>query len=476
MKTYQDYEKADDVVQFIRGAINEYRSSDEYQTAVAANDYERQLNTTITQYTRYIYTQTGQKTVDFTAANNRLASNYFHRLNTDRCSYSLGNGVSFTRIEKRREDGVEKSVDLTKEALGTDFDNLLYDAAYLALIHGVSYLRWNEDGGMHIFKADEFCPLYDEYTGELRAGIRFWSLDWDKRPATVVLYTEEGYTVYRTKDGSRGLDIAEYEPLKAYRVQVAETVADGAEIVGESNYGALPIIPLWGSKHKQSTLVGLRQKIDAYDLIQSGFANDLTECAEIYWIISNAMGMDDSELAKFRDRLKLNHIAVADTDNSAVTPYTHEIPTEARTKFLQNIRAAMYEDFGVLDVHTVEAGATNDHIDAGYQPMDQEADDFEYQIIKFIRRLLEFMGIDDTPQFKRNRISNQKDQTEMVSMVGDRLDRKTFLQKLPFITVDEVDTILENIDREEGGRFTFGEENVNPNPFEKQEDKEEEEQ
>lgn len=474
MKTYQDYEKAPDKIQFIVGAINEYRTEDEYKNAVTANDYERQLNTTITQYARYVYTAIGQKVVDFTAANNRLASNFFHRLNTDRCSYSLGNGVSFTRTKKRREDGAEKTVDLTKEALGTDFDNILYDAAYLALIHGVSYVRWNEDGEMHIFRADEFCPLYDEYTGELRAGIRFWSLDWNKRPATVVFYTEDGYTVYRTKDGSRGLDIAEYEPQKAYNVKIAETAADGAEIVGESNYGALPIIPLFGSKHKQSTLVGLRAKIDAYDLIQSGFANDLEECAEIYWIISNAMGMDDSELAKFRDKLKLNHIAVADTDNSEITPYTHEIPTEARTAFLNAIRASMYEDFGVLDVHTVEAGATNDHIDAGYQPMDQEADDFEYQIIKFIRRLLEFMNIDDTPQFKRNRISNQKDQTEMVSMVGDRLDRKTFLMKLPFITVDEVDTILANLDREEGGRYEIGGEETGENPFAEEEQEEEE--
>lgn len=453
MKTYQDFTAADDRIRFIVSAINEYRTSEEYQTAVLANEYEKQRNTTISQYARYLYTATGQKAVDFTAANNKLASNYFHRLNTDRCSYSLGNGVSFTRTEKRMEDGTEKTVDLTKEALGTEFDNILYDAAYLALIHGVSYVRWNDKNELHIFRADEFCPLYDEFTGELRAGIRFWSLDWDKRPATVVLYTEEGYTVYRTKDRSRGLDIAEYEAQKAYNVRVQESAADGPEIVGESNYGRLPIIPLWGSKHRQSTLVGLRPKIDALDLVQSGFANDLQECAEIYWIISNAMGMDDSELAQFRDRLKLNHIAVADTDNSAITPYTHEIPTEARERFINAVRSSMYEDFGVLDVHTVEAGATNDHIDAGYQPMDQEADDFEYQIIKFIRRLLAFMGIDDTPQFKRNKISNLKEQTEMLALVADKLDAKTFLLKLPFVTVDEVDQIMANLAIEEGKRY-----------------------
>jgi hypothetical protein len=108
-----------------------------------------------------------------------------------------------------------------------------------------------------------------------------------------------------------------------------------------------------------------------------------------------------------------------------VTPYTHEIPTQARENFLNNIRSGLYEDFGVLDVHAVAAGATNDHIDASYQPMDEEADDFEYQVIQFIQQILSLMGVEDVPQFKRNRISNQKEQSEMIIMAAQYLDDKT---------------------------------------------------
>lgn len=453
MKTYQDFLKAEDKLKFIVSAINDYRASDEYRTALTANDYECQRNTTIAQYEKYLYTQTGQKVVDFTAANNRLASNFFHRLNTDRCTYSLGNGVSFTRTETVIEDGEEKEVDVTKQALGKDFDNDLYKAAYFALIHGVSFVRW-DDGKAYVFTADQFCPLYDEYTGDLKAGIRFWSLDWANRPVTVVLYTEEGYTVYRTKENKKGLDLAEFQPQKAYQVKVRETEADGPEIVGESNYPSLPIIPLYGSKHRQSTLIGLRPKIDAYDLIQSGFANDLEQCAEIYWIVSNAMGMDDSDLARFRDRLKLNHIAVADTDNSDVRTYTQDIPTQAKEVFLNNIRSSMYEDFGDLDVtNTSAASRTATEINAAYQPMDQEADDFEYQIIVFMRKLLSLIGVDDVPQFKRNKISNQLEQTQMIALAATYLDRETILNLLPFITVDQVQEIISRLDEEEGRRI-----------------------
>ena len=90
----------------------------------------------------------------------------------------------------------------------------------------------------------------------------------------------------------------------------------------------------------------------------------------------------------------------------------------------------------------MEAGATNDHIDAAYQPMDEEADDFEYQVIEFIQQLLTLLGIEDVPIFKRNRISNQKEQVEMVAMEANWLDEETILRKLPNITPDEVEQIL----------------------------------
>ena len=84
--------------------------------AEMADLYDRQRNVTINGYVRMIRDATKNPIVDITAANNRIASNFFHRLNTQRCSYLLGNGVSFTHKEKRvNDEGVEVRVDVTKE-------------------------------------------------------------------------------------------------------------------------------------------------------------------------------------------------------------------------------------------------------------------------------------------------------------------------------------------------------------------------
>ena len=457
MKTYQDFLKEPDRIAFISKAIQDHNSSEDYKIAVDADQYESERNTTIMKWIKFLYTMDGRKVEDFTNGNNRIASNFFHRLNTQRCAYSLGNGVSFTNTKEMTENGVSKTVDLTKEALGSHFDTDLYSAAYYALIHKISFVMWNLDHA-EVFPFTQFVPLWDEDDGSLKAGIRYWSLDWDKRPVTAVLYEVDGYTKYRTREGSSKLDLVEVEPKRAYKYTVAVSEADGETIIGEDNYSALPIVPLWGSKHKQSTLVGMKSKIDAFDLIRSGFANDLEECAEIYWIIDNALGMNDDELAKFRDRMKMNHIVVADTDNSKVTPYTHDIPTAARQVFLDGIRAQIYEDFGGLDVHTIAAGATNDHIDAAYQPLDDEADDFEYQIIKCVQQILALIGIKDTPIFKRNRISNQSEQTAMVLSAAEHLDEETILKKLPFLTVDEIPKVLANRFKENMERIELAQE------------------
>ncbi len=444
MKTYQDYieykEKGQEL-DFITAAINEYRASPEYRIALDADEYEAQRNVTIMDFTRWLYNAAGQRVEDFTSANNRIASNFLHRLVTQRVAYSLGNGISFANAQKIYKNGRWTVLDATKDRLGKDFDTVLYESGRYARLHRVSYIFWNLDHA-DLFKATEFCPLFDENDGSLMAGIRFWSLDWGSKPVTVVVYETDGYTKYRTRKGSKGLDLVELEPKRAYKQQIAHNGVDPDEIVGESNYIAIPIVPLWGSQHKQSDLVGMRSKIDAYDLVKSGFANDLEDCAQIYWIIGNALGMDDGSLAQFRDKLKLQHIAVMDTDNTNIQAYQQEIPTAARTALIESLRSQIYEDYGALDVHTITAGATNDHIDAGYQPMDEEADDFEYQIIKCIRGILNIIGVDDVPIFNRNRLSNRMEQTQMVMMAANYLDDETVIRKLPFITPDEVDSIL----------------------------------
>ena len=446
--TYQDLERAASRPAFVLDAVRRHQGSREFRTALDADQYDRQRNVTVRSYVQTIFDLTGSRLLDFTASNSRISSNFFHRLNTQRVMYSLGQGVSFIGPDDDGEDA-------TKAALGSHFDRDLMEAAYLALIHGVSFGFWNLDR-LYVFPLTEFVPFWDEREGTLRAGARFWRLSPDD-PMQVVLYEEDGYTRFESRQDGSGPDserLVETSPKRPYVERVQWTEAGGEEVVAGENYSALPVVPVWGSRLHQSTLVGMRAAIDSYDLIRSGFANDLRDCAQIYWTISNAGGMTDSDLQRFMDRLRLMHVAVVDSDEGqAVSPSVQEPPYAARKQYLDDIRAQIYEDFGALDVHTVAAGATNDHIDAAYQPMDEEASDFEYQVSEFVQQILSLQGIDDSPVFHRSRISNQAEQVSVVVQEAQWLDQETILRKLPNIRPDEVPGILDRLAEEEQDRM-----------------------
>lgn len=437
--TYQDLLACgDNKTAFVEKAISDYKKSLLYRIALDADEYDHQRNPTITHFVRELMGAAGEKFADPTVSNYKIISNFFHRLNTQRNMYSVGNGLTFPK-------------EAIKKRLGEKFDTNIKEAGYKALIHAVSYLFWNVDR-LHVFSATEFCPFWDEITGELAAGIRFWQLSSEK-PMYVVLYEADGYTEYKTvKD--KLVIVTDKQP---YKKRVQKSVVDGEQVIGGENYGSFPIVPLWGSSLRQSTLVGMQHSIDSYDLIRSGFANDLSDCAQIYWLIKNAGGMDAKDLKAFRSRLLFQHIATVDGDSGVdVEPYVQNIPYAARAEYLDRIRSGIYEDFGGLDVHTVAAGATNDHIDAAYQPLDEQADDYEYQIIECVRRLLALQGItgeDAVPTFKRNRISNQREQVEIVMMEATYLDDETILNKLPNISPDEVKAILDRKDEADQKRM-----------------------
>lgn len=430
--------------EFVSRAVGRHTSGELYRNAVLADEYYRQRNPTVREFASVLFTPRGERVEDFTASRLRIASNIFKRLVVQRCMYSLGNGVSFLGVG-------EGGRDLTKEAMGPRFDDDVRQIGLYALLHGVSFPFWNLDH-VDVFPATQFAPVWDERTGALRAGVRFWRLG-PGRPLNCTLYEEDGYTSY-SEDGGPSLRMT--APKRPYKTTYSEVPADGLLLaVEEENYSRLPIVPVWGSDARQSALVGMRDGIDAYDLIKSGLANDVQDCAEVYWIVENAGGMDDADLQRYRDRLRLTHIANADTsDGGRIVPYTQEIPYAARKEALAQIKADLYEDFGALDVHTVAAGATNDHIDAAYQPMDGEADEFERHIREGVRDLIALQGIEDTPVFRRSRISNAKEQCEIVAMEAEWLDRETILRKLPNISPDEVAAVMERLGRDEADRMT----------------------
>ena len=430
MRTYQDFlevaGKSDrERMEFVLSAINNHKDSDLYKQAVIAKEYDAHRNVTIANFQKLLYTLNGKVIPDNYSPNYKLRSNFFANFVTQETQYLLGNGVTLKKGEN-------------KAKLGAGFDTRLQEAAHDALVGGVSYGFWNLDH-LEVFDVTEFVPLLDEENGTLRSGIRFWQVCTSK-PLRATLFEPDGFTQYIRRSGEEMMIL---EPKRGYVAVEATSEIDGTELLAYQNYPGFPIIPMYGNRAKQSELVGQREAIDCYDLIKSGFANTVDDASVIYWTISNAGGMDEIDMARFKESMRRIGVGLVDDDGAKAEAHTITIPVEAREALLSRISDDLYRDFQMLDVTKLQGGQkTATEINAAYQSMDNKVDQFEYCVIDFLQALFKIVGIEDEPSFTRSKVTNQLEQTQMVLLAANYLDDETILNKLPWLTQEEVAEIL----------------------------------
>lgn len=422
--TYQNFLKnKDNLKAFIVDAIDKHKRSPKYKTAVEAEQYMRRQNVTIKKYQKILYSANGTAYADSFSPNYKLYSGFFPRLINQQVQFLLKNGVIITE----------------KEKLGLKFNTSMQTIARDALVQGVAYGFWNLDH-LEIFNLTEFIPLIDVKDGSIKAGIRFWQFDKDS-PLRITIFEIDGYTDY----------LIEKETLKilnkkrAYKIT---TIKNAEKVIyKEENYKSFPIIPLYGNQEKQSELIGLREQIDCYDLVKSGFANDV-DSEQVYWLLKNAGGMDPKDLQRFRDQIKTVKAVVAPSEVD-VSAHTISIPYEARETYLKILEDGIYNDFQGFNVTKLNAGnRTATEIKAAYESINAKTNVFEQCVKEFLYEIFEIIGIDEEPFFVRNMMVNETEAIDNLLKLKGLVPDNILINKIGLLTDKEKeDAINELLER-----------------------------
>lgn len=128
----------------------------------------------------------------------------------------------------------------------------------------------------------------------------------------------------------------------------------------EHGFGEVPFIPFYNNNIPTDDLVNVKPLIDAYDKVFSGFLNDLEDIQEIIFILTNYGGED---LKTFVNELKQYKAIKVETDGTGagggVEALTISIPIEAREKFLDITRKAIFEQGQGVDPDPQKFGNTS---------------------------------------------------------------------------------------------------------------------
>jgi hypothetical protein len=442
MKTYQDLlnvgEDEKERMGFLLAAIKEHQSSIKYRIAEDAEMYYKNLNPTIMRLQKFIRNQMGQSVPDTFSPNNKIPSNLYHYFVTQEVETLLGNGATFEK-------------DDTKDKLGKNFDQRLQECAKHAINGSAAYGFWNFDH-IEVFNYLEFVPLYDEYTGELMAGIRYWQID-NTKPLCVALFEPDGLTEYVRE---KGKDMAIRVPKRAYKAIKIRSEAEGELVTSGGNYETLPVVPLY-NEDKQSAIIGKQNTLDAYDLTLSQMVNNVDDGNFIYWILKNCGGMDAIDDERFISQLKITHMAHADGDSGAgVEAHTVEAPYAANNVTLENLRRQLFDDFMALDTKEIAGGAvTATQIQAAYEPLNSKCDQFEFNVIDFVNRILALAGIDDEVSFVRSKIVNNNEEIQNVLASAEYLDSGYITKRILTLMgdPDKFQEVMDNLIAEDAARF-----------------------
>lgn len=446
--TYQDWEQTPDFERpaLLRKIIDGYKRTPDFRMGLVANEYFRAENPSVAG--KYLLRPTTVEIRDESTGKvrktnrteridgNRVYSSFFSRFVIQQNQYLLANGVTLDN-------------DKTKKRLGLGFDKALERLGEKALVHGVAWGFWNLDH-LEVIEAVKdnlsgAVALLDERTSEPMVLVQFWQIN-PERPLYVRLFEVGGVTEYRQEEN----ELIMITESRGY-IQHTRTDALGTEIVGESNYNSLPVIPLWGSEEHRSELTNaIKSKIDLYDRILSDFGDNLDRACDVYWVLNN-FGGTMSDIAETLGAIeKLKAVAnISDGTGSASTaePHTIEVPYAARQAALDILQKQLYSDFMALSMEELTGGSlTNVAIETAMLNLNLKADRYEWQCFAFVQKVLRLLGIEtEEIKFKRQTISNRSEMVSDISLMRDYIDQETALKINPYIEQDEIPEILNRL-------------------------------
>lgn len=223
--------------------------------------------------------------------------------------------------------------------------------------------------------------------------------------------------------------------------------------------GEVPFIFFNNNDEMQPDLKDIKELIDSYDKVFSGFVNDLEDIQEIIFILTNYGGEagNPDDIIQEIKRAKLVQVDNdGEGDKSGLSTLAIEIPTEAREKMLSITRKSIFEQGMAIDPDPQNFGNSSG-VALGYLYSLLELKtgmmqtEFIISFNRLIRAILRFyhMDADQIEQtWTRTSVTNDSELADIAQKSVGVISKRTIVKNHPW--VEDPDDEMERIEEEEG--------------------------
>ena len=382
-------------------------------------------------------------------ADNRIPHNFHGLLVNQKASYMFTRPPLFGV-------GTEENDKRVAEVLGERFPKICKSLCVNASNSTVAWIHYwiDEDGKFRYGSVDsrQIIPVWTEdLDRKLKAALRTYEKAMDDGKIYIIyeIWTEKECQAFCREENSPVESLLYYSIFDYCIIgmdsQEAETY--------KHNFNRVPFIPFFNNEYSQSDLSNIKQLIDAYDRVYSGFFNDLEDIQEIIFVLSGYGGTD---LAEFLGDLKKFKTVKLDEEEGkpGLSTITIDIPVEAREKMLVMTRKEIFEQGQGVDPQPENYGnASGEALKFMYSLLELKAGlmetEFRIGFGEFIRAICEYLGIscEKVEQtWTRNRIKSDAELSAICSQSAGIISQETIVKNHPFVT--EYEKELERLEEE----------------------------
>lgn len=283
-------------------------------------------------------------------ADNRIPSNFYKLLVNQEAAYAFTAPPLF---DIGNDDGNK----VIKKILGDGYAKKCKSLCVKAQNGGVAWVHyWKDAAGEFkyaVMDCSQIIPIWgsdicEELLGVIRA---YTNLNEDTGESYVVyeIWTKEECQSFRRKIDDKIDMLQEY---MQFTTVDCDTQKESYVSVYRHDFGKVPFIEFLNNDACTDNLQDIKELIDAYDKVFSGFINDLEDIQQIIMVLTNYSG-EAERIGELWEEIKQKKIIMLESDGaddkSGVSTLGIEIPVEARKEALAITRKAIFEQGQGID-------------------------------------------------------------------------------------------------------------------------------